>query len=419
MIRGFPLHALLFLFIPSCNVTPTDTPMLLSIDGNWLFRADPGNRGTDERWFEKTTDRSSWRDVRVPGSWEDYPDMGTYDGYGWFAREVDISETGKPLSLFFAGIDDDATVWINGIEVGNHEGHAEPFAVGAGDAVRPGLNWIVIRVLDHGGSGGIYGTIRITTTDHVAALLRGEFYGTDARESAEWVKKAVIYEVYLRSFSPEGTFHALEHRLPELRDLGATVLWLMPVHPVGTVKRKGSLGSPYSIADYYSVNPEFGSLDDFRSLVEATHRHGLKIIIDLVANHTAWDNPLMRTNPGWYTTDSTGGIIPPNSDWTDVADLDYSNREMREWMMEMMEYWVSDVGIDGFRCDVAEMVPTDFWEEARRRLDAIKPVMMLSEGSLPEHHRSAFDITYSWGVYNAMSPLLGSVKPPALLDDIL
>ena len=240
-----------------------------------------------------------------------------------------------------------------------------------------------------------------------------------ARKSADWVKDAVIYEVYLRSFSKEGTFKVLEERIPELKKIGVTVVWLMPIHPVGKINRKGKLGSPYSVQDYYAVNPEFGTLEDFTSLVKTVHRNGLKIIIDLVANHTAWDNPMVKENPEWYTHDKNGKIISPNPDWTDVADLNYDQPGLRKYMIQMMKYWVHDIGIDGFRCDVAELVPTDFWESARKELDTIKPVMMLSEGSIPEHHVKAFDLTYSWNVYDILENVIKGWTPATIFDDLL
>jgi glycosidase len=240
-----------------------------------------------------------------------------------------------------------------------------------------------------------------------------------ARESADWVKNAVIYEVYLRSFSKEGTLKALETRIPELKKLGVTVIWLMPIHPVGKEKRKGSLGSPYSVQDYYVINPEFGTLDDFKSLVNTVHQQGLKIIIDLVANHTAWDNLMLKEHQEWYTHDASGKIISPNPDWTDVADLNYDNLELRKYMITMMKYWVRDIGIDGFRCDVAELVPIDFWEDARKELDAIKSVMMLSEGTLPEHHLKAFDLTYSWNVYDVLEKIISDSTPVTIFHGLL
>ncbi len=242
---------------------------------------------------------------------------------------------------------------------------------------------------------------------------------SQARPSADWVRDAVIYEVYLRSFSPEGTFEGLRRRLPELRDLGATVLWLMPIHPIGYERRKGTLGSPFAVRDYMEVNPEFGTLDDLRSLVDDVHRLDMKIVIDLVANHTSWDNVLIDRHPEWYVRNESGEIISPNEDWWDVADLDFSNRELQEYMLGVMRYWVEEIGIDGFRCDVSELVPTDFWEDGRTMLDGIKPVLMLSEGSLPEHHLQAFDITYGWNIYHALPAIMHGDEPAAALDEVI
>jgi glycosidase len=247
----------------------------------------------------------------------------------------------------------------------------------------------------------------------------GPYAKMEARENAPWVKNAVIYEVYLRSFSPEGTFAGLQARLPELKDLGVTVIWLMPIHPVGKEKRKGSLGSPYSIKDYYGINPEFGTLQDFKKLVDAVHVAGMKIIIDLVANHTAWDNELLRKHPEWYTRDTKGNVIAPVADWSDVADLNYDNADLRRYMLDMMIYWVRDIGIDGYRCDVAEMVPLDFWETARTELDKIKPVLMLAEGEDPALHVRTFDLTYSWNIYKSLVAISREGKPASLIKDAL
>jgi glycosidase len=237
--------------------------------------------------------------------------------------------------------------------------------------------------------------------------------------SPPWVRDAVIYECFVRDFSPEGTFRAVERRLPELRALGVTVLWLMPIHPIGELHRKGSLGSPYSVRDFEAVNPDFGSLADFRSLVDAVHREGMRIIIDLVANHSAWDNPLMTEHPDWYTRDASGAAVPPVPDWSDVADLDYSKPALRAWMIGMMLHWVRDLGIDGFRCDVAEMVPHDFWVEACAALRAVKPVLMLAEGAEPDLHDGAFDLTYAWNTYDVLPRLIAGRASARDLGDEL
>ncbi len=394
-------------------------PLRLALDGTWLFRPDSLELGMRERWFADSTDRAEWKPVPIPEYWESYPGMAEYDGWGWFARTVDLPRLPGPMSLYFAGVDDDAVVWINGVDIGDHTGYSEPFSLDLTPALHEGRNTIVVLVKDNAGGGGIYRPITLIETSALPELLKGPLYGTAALQSADWVREATVYSVYVRSFSPEGTFASLERCLPELKKLGVTVLWLLPIHPVGVKNRKGTLGSPYSVRDYYGINPEFGTMADFKRLLATVHREGLKLIIDLVANHTSWDSWLLANHPGWFTHDAAGAIVSPNADWTDVADLDYSNPALRQYMIDMMVWWVRDVGIDGFRCDVAELVPTDFWEEARARLNRIKPVMMLSEGSLPEHHRKAFDLTYSWNIYDALDVLLAGRRPVALLDQIL
>jgi glycosidase len=390
----------------------------MSMNGDWLFKIDSLDRGVAEKWFDKGFDRTDWSRVSVPDYWDRF-NLESYDGIGWYARTFELADTSGPMALVFGGVDDDADVWINGTKVGTHVGYSEPFYFEVGGNLRPGKNEIVVRVNDRGGSGGIYKPVTLTPVDRVQELLRSKYADLNARPSADWVRDAVIYEVYLRSFSKEGTFKSLEGRLPGLKDLGVTVLWLMPIHPVGELNRKGRLGSPYSVQDYYAVNPQFGTLDDFKSLVQATHKLGMKIIIDLVANHTSWDSKLILEHPEWFTMNVEGAIVAPNVDWTDVADLNYDSHELRKYMIDMMEYWVRDVGIDGFRCDVAELVPTDFWDRARKELDKIKPIMMLSEGTLPEHHVEAFDITYSWTVYDAFAKVMKGSTPVSIFDDIL
>lgn len=320
------------------------------------------------------------------------------------------------MALFLGGVDDDADVWLNGEKVGSHNGFSESFYFDVTNVLRSGRNELVVRVTDNGGPGGMYRPVTLIELSRVEELLRSKYADLPARSSPGWVRNAIIYEVYLRSFSKEGTFKALERRLPELQELGVTVLWLMPIHPVGELNRKGTLGSPYAVQDYYAVNPEFGTMDNFRSLVNAVHQRGMKIIIDLVANHTAWDSKLIMEHPEWFTKNKEGAIISPNADWTDVADLNYDQHELRKWMIEMMKFWVKDVGIDGFRCDVAELVPTNFWVRARRELEKIKPLLMLSEGTLAEHHVEAFDLTYSWNMYDVLGRIINDTLSVHVFD---
>ncbi len=232
----------------------------------------------------------------------------------------------------------------------------------------------------------------------------------------DWTQKAVLYQINTRQFTPEGTFRAAEKQLPRLKELGVDILWLMPIHPIGEKNRKGTLGSPYSIKDYYGVNPEFGTKEDLRHFVDAAHAMGFKVILDWVANHSAWDNPLHEQHPDWYEKDWKGANRPTLWwDWSDVIDFNYDSPGLREYMTGAMKYWVRDFGIDGYRADVAGYVPLDFWENARAELDAIKPVFMLGEFDQRDIHYKAFDASYAWKWNNAMHDIaMGKADATAL-----
>lgn len=234
-----------------------------------------------------------------------------------------------------------------------------------------------------------------------------------------WSVNATIYEVNIRQFTKEGTFKALTKQLPRLQKLGVNILWLMPIHPIGEQNRKGSLGSYYSVQDYQKVNPEFGTMEDFKKLVAKAQELGMKVIIDWVANHSAYDNPLVTQHPDWYKKDSTGKIIPPVADWTDVAAFDYRNPDLRKYMTESMVFWVREAKIDGFRCDVAGMVPIDFWNKTVPKLKKIRPMFMLAEDETAIMHDTAFDATYSWEVYHTMNRIAAGKAGAKSLDTVL
>ncbi len=219
----------------------------------------------------------------------------------------------------------------------------------------------------------------------------------------DWCKDATIYELNTRQFTPEGTFRAAERQLPRIKALNVDIIWLMPINPIGVKNRKGPLGSPYSVRNYYGVNPEFGTLADLQHFVATAHALGMHVILDWVANHTAWDNPLVKEHPDWYQHDWKGNFMPtPWFDWSDIINLDYSKPGLRKYMTDAMKYWVRVADIDGYRCDAAGFVPVDFWNEARRELDQIKPVFMLGEWESRDLFARAFDATYAWTWYNAM-----------------
>lgn len=230
----------------------------------------------------------------------------------------------------------------------------------------------------------------------------------------DWAKNAVIYEVNTRQFTNEGTFNAFAAHLPRLKELGVDILWFMPIHPIGEKNRKGSLGSYYSVRDYKAVNPEFGNFDDFKNLVDQAHQLGFKVVLDWVANHTSFDHQWTIDHPEWYTRDEKGQIVSP-FDWTDVADLNYDNNPaLWDAMIDALKFWVAEANIDGYRCDVAGMVPVEFWNKARVELDAIKPVFMLAED---EGQRvlmqNAFDANYGWEFHHIMNGIAKGEKNAA------
>lgn len=238
---------------------------------------------------------------------------------------------------------------------------------------------------------------------------------TRSTTAPAWVRDGVVYEIFPRAFSREGTFNSITARLDELRDLGVNILWLMPIHPIGQEKKKGTIGSPYAVRDFLAVNPDYGSPADLKRLVAEAHRRNMKVIIDIVANHTAWDSVMMK-EAGFHTTDASGKIIPPVADWADVADLNYENPRLRRYMTDMLKMWVREYDLDGFRCDVAGMVPTAFWEEARAELDKVKPdIAMLAEWNTPELLVKAFDLDYSWSLLSALNDVGTGAKPASAL----
>ena len=231
-----------------------------------------------------------------------------------------------------------------------------------------------------------------------------------ARTSPVWLKSGVIYQIFVRAFSPAGDLNGVTARLDELHALNVNILWLMPIHPDGQLKKKGSLGSPYAVRDYYAIDPALGTKEDLHRLVQEAHKRQMKVIIDIVANHTAWDS-VMMTHPDFYKKDAQGHIISPY-DWTDVAWLDYSNPKLRQYMLDMLVYWIKNFDLDGYRCDAAGEVPTDFWEQARAALEKVKPdIMLLAEANKPDLLKSAFDIDYSWPLMHTLNDVIMSGEP--------
>lgn len=233
----------------------------------------------------------------------------------------------------------------------------------------------------------------------------------------EWSKNAVMYEVNIRQYTPEGTFNAFAKELPRIKALGVDVLWIMPIHPIGVKNRKGGMGSYYSVKDYTDVATEYGTKEDFKALVEKAHSLGIKVMIDWVANHSAWDNRWVDEHPDWYVHDTTGAIVT-QYDWSDVAKINFQSNELRVEMIEAMKYWVTEFDIDGYRCDVAFLVPVDFWEQLRVELEKIKPMYMLAEmewnadiNPTPNvYFNKAFNAAYGWNFMGASADMVNGKK---------
>jgi cyclomaltodextrinase len=251
----------------------------------------------------------------------------------------------------------------------------------------------------------------------VAHARRQDVSQSNARAGTPaWVRDGVIYEIYPRDFSEKGNFDGVTAELDRLKELGVNILWLMPIHPIGQEKKKGPIGSPYAVRDYYAVNPDYGTAADLKRLVSQAHRRGMKVIIDVVANHTSWDSVMMKT-PEFYVRDASGKITFPH-DWSDVAELNYDNPKLRRYMTDMLKFWLRDFDLDGFRCDVAAEVPTDFWEQARAELDKVKPdIVMLAESDKPELLSRAFDLDYSWPLHGALNDVIHGRKPATAFRD--
>ncbi|GAA4278449.1 alpha-amylase family glycosyl hydrolase [Aquimarina mytili] len=261
-------------------------------------------------------------------------------------------------------------------------------------------------ILSFVSAGILFSCGKAKKEEAVAEVTQEEVKETLAPVSDAIMENAVIYEANIRQYSEEGSFKAFTKDIPELRKLGVKILWIMPIYPISTTKSKGSLGSYYAISDYTKVNPEFGTIEDFRELVKTAHDNGIYVILDWVANHTGWDHTWLKEHPEYYTKDEAGNITHTvDTDWTDVADLNYDNQEMREQMKKDMIYWLKEEGVDGFRCDVAGMVPVDFWDATVAELKKIKPVFMLAEGWEPELLENAFDMGYGWDTHHKMNDI--------------
>ncbi|HPG38773.1 MAG TPA: alpha-amylase family glycosyl hydrolase [bacterium] len=381
--------------------------------GQWLLQPDTLNTGIQERWFDTGyTPRDSviienLSADHLPSTWND-------SGLVWYFNDFTIDDKHN-IALAIPALHDSGTIWINGQLVGAQSGElTEQFDLST--FLNSGHNRMAIRVRYHNRPAGITGEVTMFRFFHKKELTKSKLALQQAPQPPDWAKNAIIYEVNVRQYTQEGTFNAFADHLSTLKEMGVNILWFMPIHPIGEKNRKGTLGSYYSISDYYGVNPEFGSLDDFKRLVQKIHDMGMYTIIDLVINHTAWDNPMITEHPEWYSQNHKNEILAPVDDWTDVADLNYDNPELRRYMTDMMTWWVKEIGIDGYRCDVAEMVPGDFWKAAIAEVEKVRPIFMLAEGEAPDLHVNGFHMTYASQMYRLFNAIARGEKKISEID---
>ncbi|MCK9243766.1 MAG: alpha-amylase family glycosyl hydrolase [Candidatus Marinimicrobia bacterium] len=406
----------LLMVLSNCEINQN----VQSLSGKWSFKYDPEDIGETQGYFRTDFVRKDWISLNIPAFWDD----PRYDGIGWYAVEFRVRKSlisGNRLALVFEAVDDDAVVYLNGEKIGEHTGPGVQFYFDLTQQVKPGeSNLLVVRINDSGGAGGITGNVTLRRYEKPTELLQSEFSKEKAQTVPDWLKTACIYEVFVRAYSREGNFEALTKDLPRIKSLGMDCIWLMPIFPIGEKHRKGLMGSPYSIRDFKSVNPDLGTEQDLKNLVSNAHELGIKVILDIACNHSSWDNLLIEQHPDWYSQDAEGNIIAPNDDWSDVADFNYNSPGLREYMWETLEYWVTEFDIDGYRLDVAELVPDDFWKKALKGLQKIKSnLLMLAEGDHPRLYLNGFHLTYGWNTRRTFYQIIKNDYPADFLAQTL
>ena len=245
-------------------------------------------------------------------------------------------------------------------------------------------------------------------TDHNAPVA--------AQHVPAWIDQAIFYEIFPRAFSPEGTLNGVTAQLDRLEKLGVNVLWLMPIHPIGKTHKLGTYGSVYAVRDYYAIDPDLGTKADLQRLVQAAHQRHMRVILDEVPDHTAWDS-VMMSHPAYYKRDAAGNVLYPHN-WTDVAALNYADPSLRKYMVDMFSYWLRSFNLDGFRCDDAGDVPTIFWDEASSALRSIRPdVLLLAEASQPDLLVGDFNIDYAWPMLETLNGVILRGEPATAVRD--
>ncbi len=363
--------------------------MELNLSGKWEMALDPKNDGESLEWYLSGNFSKDTIPYYVPAFWFSQPFSNS--AFAWVKREFDFkkADNEKRYYLVFFGCDK-AKIWLNGKFVGQTDRTVNKVCFPVEEFIE-GKNTLIIKFEDiQEESLGLWKYVYIIQDTAIPSIAK-KFI----RHTPKWVDNAVIYSVYTRNFSEEGTIKAVTKKLNYIRSLGVNTIWFLPIQPIGEIGRKGRLGSPYSIKDYYAIDPANGTAEDFKDLIKKAHSLNMKVILDLVINHTSNDSVMFQQDPKFFKpTDKQNSV---EWGWTDVCELNYDYQPTRDYIKEMMAYWIKEFDLDGFRCDVAFLVPGDFWKDAITHVRSIKKdVLFLAEADNPELYECGFDLTYDW-----------------------
>lgn len=389
--------------------------------GSLLVANDTQASGLGENWFiHDNFPQSAVKEINSFRS----DDLATYT---WLQKEFRVGsiDSVKQLYLILKHVNGEFIIWLNGQLIRQISGNFPLEYFPVKDYIVPGTsNFLTMRYRSISEGQPVMSGFAMLPYENDEALNEAnQVKNTETLpfEQAAFASDLVIYELFLRDFTPNGTFNGLQNRVEYLKDLGVNMVWLMPIHPVGIEKKKGSYGSPYAVKNYFMTNPNMGSRDQFKEMLTIIHKNKIRLIIDAVVNHTSWDNSLMTQHPEFYTKNSKGEIISPaGTNWTDVADLDYNVPALQDYMASYFSYWMNDVGIDGFRCDVAGMVPGSFWNKTISGVRLKHPdLFMLAEATEKELLMDGFNAVYSWDLYHAFQEVHAGQKDPAAITELL
>lgn len=406
LIKFLVINLTLFLFIDCSHDEPEYISLKnLDITDNWNTIIDNDAEGLSKNWYlSKNFLPKIKENLSSSKTW-----ATSIDIYRWQKKEILVGniDTTDNYFIIMSSIKGNNLLWINGKLANKTIAYDQQEIINITKYLKQNTeNFFITRNENNLKNGGGIDSIWITkekNEKNLYAKKEKKELATLNHIPPSYHDSLIIYETFIRSISPNGTFDGMYYRIPYLKRLGINMVWLMPIHPIGRVNRKGSLGCPYSVRNYFDTNPNYGTKEQFKIMNNRMKKNNIKLIIDAVVNHTAWDNSLIYKHSEYYTHNDSDKIISPlKTDWTDVADLNYENEELRKYITSYFNYWLVDMKIDGFRCDVSEMIPMDYWNDLRENFKSInKRPFMLAEGTKTENLTNGFDAIYSWDLYNA------------------